>query len=119
MDGAVGVEDGPSGAADPAVDLREPLAAVERLIVATMGVAEARVDFIEAHEIEIVGSGEEKTAAGASDAEHFAEGILNARKMLDGFAGDDDVKGIVGEGEVLCVPLNECSGRRLAVVTKL
>ena len=119
MDGAVGAEDGPASAADPAMDLREALAAVEGLIVPAMGMAEARVDFVEAHEIEIVGSGEEKTATGASDAKHFAEGVLNAGKMLDGFAGDDNIEGVAGEGEVLRIALDERSGWRQAVVAKL
>lgn len=107
VDGAVGAEDGPAGAADPAMDLREALAAVERLIVAAMGMAEAGVDFVEAHEIKIVGSGEEKTSTRASDAEHFAESVLNPGKMLDGFAGDEDVERIVSEGEILRVTLND------------
>src|SRR5216117_4001879 len=46
MDGAVGAENGPASPANPFVNLRKPLAAVEGLLVLVTGMAEARIDFV-------------------------------------------------------------------------
>ena len=118
MDGAIGAKNGPAGFANPAMDLRKPLATIEGLVVSTGGMTEASVDFVETHEIEIVGSREEKTAAGASDAEHFAEAGVHMGKMLDGLAGNDDVEGIAGKGKTLSIALNEGSRKRLSICCK-
>src|ERR1700674_3331355 len=81
--------------------------------------AEAGVDFVEAHEIEMVGSGEEEFATGASDAVHLGKGGLDLGQVLDSFAGDEDIEGVVGKGQALGVALNERNRGRVAVTAKL
>jgi hypothetical protein len=107
MDGAVGMEDGPAGRTDPALDLDKPLAAVKGLIVATMRMTEMCVSLVEAHEIEIVGSGEKEAGLRTGDTIHFADSRADVGKMFDGFAGDDEVEGVVGERQTLSVGLYE------------
>src|SRR5712692_10406347 len=107
MHGAVGTKNGPADAADPAVNLRKPLAAVEGLVVPARGMAEARVDFVETHEIKVVGSGEEEPAAGAGDAVHLDDSSLHLRQVLDCLAGDHGVKGVIGKRQALRIALDK------------
>lgn len=111
VDGAVAAEDLPTGAANPAANLGKPLAAVEGLIVLARGVAEAGVELVKPHEVEVVGSGEEEPRAGLGDAVHGEEGGVYVGDVLDGFAGEDEVERSGGEGELLGVALDESDGR--------
>src|SRR5713226_4484778 len=94
---AVGVKNLPAGLADPAVNLRKPLAAVERLVVLPFGMTEARIDFVQPHEIEIVGRREEEFASGPRDTVHLGNGRLHLRQVLDGFAGNHYVERLIGK----------------------
>jgi len=107
MDSAVGAKNGPTGVADAFENLREPLTAVERLIVLAMGVAEASVQLVEAHKIGVVGSGQKEFALGTGDAMHFGKGGGSIGQVLDGLAGDDHVKRVRSERKILRVALGE------------
>ena len=102
--GAVGAKDGPTGLANPSVDLRKPLAAIERLVVLAGGMTQAGIEFIEAHEIGIVGRGEEEFTARRGDTVKFAKGGLHLGQMLDGLARNHDVKSVVGKGRLCASP---------------
>src|SRR5713226_10246208 len=92
MHRTVGAENGPASLADPLMNLRKPLAAVEGLLVLPPRMTEARVDFVQAHEIKVVGCGQEEFAAGLRDTVHLDNGRLHLGKMLDSLAGNHHVK---------------------------
>src|SRR5437879_13075 len=80
--------------------------------------SKARVNFIQAHEIGVVGRRQEKFSTRPRDAVHFADGGEDLREMLDGFAGNHEVEGSVGERQALRVPLYKRGERRLAVAVE-
>jgi len=109
----VSPKNGPPGVAKPPVNLRKPLAAVEGLIALARGMAKARIDFVETHKIEIVGSGKEEFASGPRDAVHLGDGSLHPGQVLDSLAGNHHVEAPIGKGQVLGVSLNERGKRRV------
>src|SRR5437879_6045219 len=107
MDSAVGGQNGPAGSTNPSMNLREPLAPVERLVVLASGVTEAGIEIVEAHKVGVVRCGKEKTSAGTGHAIHFVKCGLHLRKVLDSFAGDDEIKRVCRERKTLRVALNQ------------
>src|SRR5580704_6264022 len=109
----VGVNDSPASVAQQATDLREQKHAVEGLVRSWRGpaISRARVQVVEAHEIEIVRRRQEKCAAGAGNAGHFPKRRAGIRQMFDRFAGDDRVKGVLRVRQVLSIGLRQFDRR--------
>src|ERR1700730_1956721 len=105
MPGAVARSKHPPGPSNAAAYLRKPLATIKRLIVLAVWMAKHRVDLIQTHEVQIIGSGQKEAATRPGDAVHFVQRTLCIGHMLDRLARNHNVKGGVTEGQSLKVPL--------------
>src|SRR5260370_19966188 len=103
---SVAAKNGPTRAAHVRANLREPLAAVKRLVIPAPGVAHSSIQLVEAHQVRIVRSCEKKFGAGSRDSPHFAQRFPHIGNMHDGFAGNYQIKGFVGERQRLGIALN-------------
>src|SRR5260370_27795760 len=56
------------------------------------GMAHFGIEFIQTHQVEVIGRSEIEQAAGARDTSHFADGGRRIGEMLDGLAGNHNVK---------------------------
>src|SRR5467141_283556 len=94
---SVGAKNGPTRTAHVRPNLREPLAAIKRLVIPAPGVAHSSIQFVEAHQVRVIRSCEKKFGAGARDSPHFAQCLPHIGNMLDGFAGNYQIKRLIGE----------------------
>src|SRR5260370_28632771 len=113
MHSAVAIQNHPARPSNAASYLREPLAAIEGLIVLAAWMAQYCVDLIETHEIQIVGSSKKQAAARARHAVHFIQRTLRIGHQLDRLATNHHVKGTVCEGQSLRITLNQPVAKRL------
>src|SRR5260370_2450540 len=77
--------------------------------------SEMCVNFVETHEIRIVGRGQIKCATRARNAMHFAKGSHHAGQVFNGLAANHDVEGVVRKGQTLRISLNERSKGRATI----
>ncbi len=77
------------------------------------------VNFVETHEIRIVGRGQIKCATRARNAMHFAKGSHHAGQVFNGLAGNHDVEGVVRKGQALRISLNERTKGRATIGREL
>ena len=115
VNSSVAAKDGPTRTAHVRPNLRKPLPAVKRLIIPAPGVAQSSIQFVETHQVRVVRRREKKSGAGARDSPHFAQRFSYIRNMLDGFAGNYQVKRFISERQSLGIALNE---RRQSSVPK-
>src|SRR5260370_25074966 len=74
---AVRPENCPTCSSNMTKNLREPLASIEWLVVLAVRMTELRVEFVQPHEIGVVGSRQQEFAAGPSDSVHLGERTLD------------------------------------------
>src|SRR5260370_26561071 len=103
---SVAAKNGPTRTAHVRANLREPLAAVKRLIIPATRVAHSRIEIIETHQVCVVRSCEKEFGAGTRDSPHFAQRFPHIMNMRAGFAGDNQIKTLIGERQRLGVALN-------------
>src|SRR5260370_16440903 len=83
---SVAAKNGPTRTAHVRPNLREPLAAIKRLVIPAPGVAHSGIQFVETHQVRIVRSCEKKFGTGARDSPHFAQRFPRIRNIPDDFA---------------------------------
>ncbi len=110
MDCAVRPKIYPACSSDVTKNLREPLASIEWLVVLAVWMTELRVEFVQPHEIGVVGSRQEEFSAGPGDSVHLGESTLDIRQVFDRLARNQEIEGVIGEWQILCVGLNERGG---------
>jgi len=103
----IGVKNPPACALQQVPRLKEQLDAINRLIGDPIRVTDLCIDFIEAHEVKVVGRRKKKHSPGPGDAMELSNTLQGVGQMFDGLAGNDNIEESVGKGKGMGIPLDE------------
>src|SRR5215472_117891 len=107
---SIRAEDGPTSLAYPLVNLQNPLATVKRLIVCASRMADSRIQVVQAHQIQIVWCRQIELPTKFCNSMHFLNGGSYIGNVLNCFARNYQIKGIVAKRQTRGVALDKHSG---------
>src|SRR5208283_2915665 len=109
MDDAIRPQKPPPGLPQEAARLKEKLKAIKWLVRSPMGVADLSIEFVQAHEIEVVRCCEKQHSARLGNSVKLSHTFHRVGQVFDRLAGHKYVKTIVGKGQGISVTLNKNS----------